>query len=164
MNQPYPSLKVFLGFAICPFLAGSFLFLISDFYSFFSSGNPTLIHKSGIGGVFIYLAFGLYGILFWGIPAFVLAGLYVHLKLLASYRVYFMVFLLGGCLAHFWTYLLALVIFKREFASETIFELSSYKHFMFFALGSCSSVLMAYVVLPKETIVKKEAQTEEEPR
>ncbi|RUO31129.1 hypothetical protein [Aliidiomarina soli] len=149
MIPNYPSWRVFIGFSICPILSGFILFLVPDFYDFFTNGRATAVHQYGFWGIWLYFILGLYGFLFFGIPASFLAWLYVKNKLYRKASSYALVFFSGGFAAHFWMLILSSLM-GTEVSFENIFDFSSYKSFLFFSLGAFSSVFMACLVLPKK--------------
>ncbi|QPG04615.1 hypothetical protein IT774_10255 [Salinimonas marina] len=149
MKPAYPYFKVIICFLMCPLLSGIILFSISDFYSFFSENTPTLFHEHGLTGLWIYIVYGIYGLIFFCIPAGLLAGLYAYLNLYRQLTSYVWVFLLGGAGAYLWAYALIRMTGKDISLSNTA-DFSNYQNLVVFALGALSSIFMAYLVLPKK--------------
>ncbi|MBJ7539747.1 hypothetical protein [Marinomonas transparens] len=139
MINDYPYRRVIIGFTLCPGLAGLL------------SGSVMLAEgmvSEDVNNVFeltrmillIPLITGVGGFVMFCIPALAASIIYTMLHLFKSWRSYFFITLVGGCVACLWS----LIVFGSHV------DVQSTGPYLAFALGAVSSLLMAYLVLPKK--------------
>ncbi|WP_171962506.1 hypothetical protein [Bordetella trematum] len=98
----YPRLRVFLGFSLCPLLAGP---LISGWLVIFAAQSQSAneaIHIVLAGSLSGGLVAALNAIFFYGIPAILLAFIYILVKLTIGWIAFIVVASLGALSALIW--------------------------------------------------------------
>ncbi|WP_189471678.1 hypothetical protein [Litchfieldella qijiaojingensis] len=148
----YPRGKVIFGFTLCPAVVASFWAGVELFYhllpKFLLSKNWTELFSEFFMILWVVSAGGM---VFYGIPAFLLALLYASLKLSKSLKNYFLVFIAGGVGAQVWGGMFILVLNWME----RIFEFP-----WAFLMGAFSSLIIAIFVLPKPAMTDEGTSVE----
>lgn len=145
MKTNYPYIRVIIFFTLCPLLCG-FIYGVVGFGTMVLYTEPHAEYKSFSSMVaislFLPVAGALTGMFYFGIPAFFASVFYALMGLQKAWYSYLIVAVVGGSVAHLWVP----VIFSDKYVHWDLFNIVN----VFFALGSSSSLVIAYFALPKK--------------
>lgn len=139
-QQAYPYRRVIIGFTLCPAMVSATM-LVGLFEHIFL--HPSPLHPWWVYLVVMLPVAGV-ALVFYGVPALLLALLYAAVRPYKSLSAYILVFLAGGLGAHLWGPLVNYLNPGQTFL--TFPGLGPYGPFL---LGATTSLVMAYLVLPK---------------
>jgi hypothetical protein len=150
----YPFWRVLIGFTLCPALAGVVAFVITLVHGLIlpNGANEAVLTLSILGAS---LMVAVTAFIIYVIPAFLLAVLYVSLKLCRGWKGFSFVFLAGGICALLWAELISPQNRGKDLAQVFLNNWSTWPFLLTFILGSVMSLFMAILILPSSD--KKEA-------
>jgi len=139
--KPYPRLRIFIAFSLCPSLSGllfSFFFLLDSIFRL--DGNRQYVDmpipQLLLGTIAVLLITGLAAVMFYGIPAIAAAIVYLLLKPYKGWRGFLMTATIGALSAYLW---------------RVIGPLDEPRPMPSLGLGAVTSFIMALLVLPRKT-------------
>ncbi|MFD1745761.1 hypothetical protein ACFSE1_09840 [Rhizobium helianthi] len=125
----YPKIRVFWYFSLCPAVAGFFLYL---WLLFQNLGASDFLSADMVIFALMLPVASLAAMLFYGIPALILAWIYTLFELRKRPHDIFIVSLAGGVAAFSWSHLVPLPM----------------EPLLCFVCGAGSSLLMSFLALP----------------
>jgi hypothetical protein len=144
MNNEYPYWRIILLFTFCPLAVGFIYGFIGAFQIVFV--RDYFVDRNFTSSVAVFLglpiASAFTGLFYFGIPAFFASVFYALMALQKAWYSYLIVAVVGGSVAHLWVP----VIFSDKYVHWDLFNVLN----VFFALGSSSSLVIAYFALPKK--------------
>jgi len=140
MKSEYPYLRVIIFFTLCPLLCGFVYGILGVGSVFLHKGGYSV--STGIGiSLFLPVAGGFTGLLYFGAPAFLASIIYAVLRLYRVWYSFFIVTIVGGSAAQLWVP----IIFSNKYVQWERTDMFG----AFFLLGALSSLFMAYFILPR---------------
>lgn len=149
--QDYPYWRVMIGFTLCPALVSVFMFLVDAVDSVFIR-RDSLLSWEQIYYLPLMLVVSLGALLFYGVPALILALIYANVRLYKSFVSYFFVSFSGGGGAHLWGWGINYLNSGEAHDFPYLPGLGTYGPFF---LAATCSLIMAYFVLPAKETLKK---------
>jgi hypothetical protein len=142
--QAYPCRRVIIGFTLCPALVSVFM-VLGDI------SNSIFLQGYSLPGWEAYPVFMLVvsavALMFYGVPALMLALLYAAVRPYKSFGAYVFVFLSGGLGAHLWG---LLINYLNSHSTQDFPGLPGLGPYGIFFLAATTSLVMAYIVLPNQ--------------
>jgi hypothetical protein len=158
--KAYPYRRVLVGFSLCPGIVGLAFGVEMAIYSLAKESSAENFWYV-VDGFFIFpLLFIVCALIFYGIPAFLLAVIYTLLKIKKNLAGFIFIIICGGLGAFLW----ATRIWPKpdpEIKSviAAVNALFSGHFIEYFFLGAISSILMGLYVLPREVLSSDEPNT-----
>jgi len=139
--KPYPCIKVFIAFSLCPSLVALF-FAVSFFVFDIQSSNIIDFPKFFLRGLYFFLIAVLIAELLYGIPAMAAAAIYAHFHPYKNWRGLLLTTLTGALSAFLWSLLFFMIFFKDAPIHKIVPTLGLF--------GAATSFVMALCVLPRK--------------
>lgn len=146
-QQAYPYWRVIIGFTLCPAMVNVAM-LVGLFEHIFL--QPSSHHPWWIYLVMMVPVTGV-ALVFYGVPALILALIYASLKLYKSFGSYVFVSLYGGIGAHLWGVAVNYLKSHKEYVFPYLIFPGLGPYGPFF-LAAALSLIMAYIVLPPRKV------------